>query len=135
MNESICCLFLKHFKWNLLYRFQYFSSSSDLKLVTLCIESCFNGVREILEKTNLPESCEKSIDHRRLPMNRLTNTVPFWHGCCEYKTQQIGNISNRKLSAVKLHSTVCLMFLYSFRQPYFKKVFLEKTSIPKEIQF
>lgn len=35
--------------------------------------------------------------------------------------QHIGNISNKKLSAVKLHTTEHLMFLQSFGQPYLEK--------------
>lgn len=63
-------------------------------------------VTEILQKTNLSKSCEKSIDHRRLSMNRLTNTVPFWHGCCRNKTQHRDFCFKCYLSSVKLHSTL-----------------------------
>lgn len=53
--------------------------------------------------------------------------------------QHIGNISNKKLSAVKLHTTEHLMFLQSFGQPYLKKsilredIYSKRNSVLEEI--
>lgn len=54
--------------------------------------------------------------------------------------QHTGNISNKKLSAVKLHTTEHLMFLQSFGQPYLKKksilgedIYSKRNSVLEEI--
>ena len=36
-------------------------------------------------QTNLSKSCEKSVDHRRLPMDRISHTVTFRHSVSQEK--------------------------------------------------
>lgn len=86
-------------------------------------------VTEILQKTNLSKSCEKSIDHRRLSMNRLTNTVPFWHGCCRNKTQHTDFCFKCYLSSnFTAHYPNQQLYMTFFCITLFEKLFLLKYS-------
>lgn len=44
----------------------------------------------IYKNTNLSESCEESVHHRRLPMDGISNTVTFGHSVTE-ETQNTSN--------------------------------------------